>query len=634
MTAVYFLSAVVFLTLGHVCKAIRWRRFVNIYETAPLSALLSALAAGYLVSFYVPLHLGELVRIWLSGRKLKNGYGYAIATIVVDRFLDVMCVGLIFLVLALATGARAILRTALGYLILTGVLLVGLLLVSLRSRSFKRLALTCCSVFNERIKFRLLLFLWSLISSFKNLFRKINGWKLLLDTIVMWLMYGVSYFLLAQMLSGQGVAVGFIDVFRGMFDTGALLQSTFAATVGAYPLVPELLLCAYILLPLPVLLLTSLLLRRRAKQPENVRRLLPHLQPEEQMQFLNAYFEGEKPEAMHEFMSMNDDVCILRDCSCNSDATTMLCMTADGTVYRKYAFGASPVTKLSQQVAWLHAEQGRLPLPEICSEKRGRYSYRYDMRCDNAAVGFFEYIHSQPVDKSWSILRRVLETLRANLYEEDAERVTRNQIDQYVDSKVTKNLQTIMSVRSLRALCEAETLSINGVTYRGLPQLQKMLAPEHLWQIFRDDPVCVVHGDLTIENIVCRPEHDDFYLIDPNPDNPVKTPAVDYAKLLQSLHGGYEYLRYVRGVEVDGNAIRFLLPDTGRYRAILECFDRWMSENLTPQAHRSVYYHEIIHWLRLLPYRLRKSEKGALQYFAAAMLIMNDIYDRFEEGTL
>ena len=632
MTAVYFLSAVVFLTLGHVCKAIRWRRFVNIYETAPLSTLLSALAAGYLVSFYVPFHLGELVRIWLSGRKLKNGYGYAIATIVVDRFLDVMCVGLIFLVLALATGARAILRTALGYLILTGVLLVGLLLVSLRSRSFKRLALTCCSVFNERIKFRLLLFLWSLISSFKNLFRKINGWKLLLDTVVMWLMYGVSYFLLAQMLSGQGVPVGFVDVFRGMFDTGALLHSTFAATVGAYPLVPELLLCAYILLPLPVLLLTSLLLRRRAKQPENVRRLLPHLEPEEQMQFLNAYFEGEKPEAMHEFLSMNDDACILRDCSCNSDATTMLCMTADGTVYRKYAFGANPVLKLSQQVAWLRAEEGRLPLPEICSEKRGRYSYRYDMRCDNAAVGFFEYIHSQPVDKSWSLLRRVLETLRAGLYDENAEHVTRNQIDQYIDSKVTKNLQTITAVRSLRALCEAETIFINGAAYRGLPQLQAMLSPEHLWEIFRDDPVCVVHGDLTIENIVCRPERDDFYLIDPNPDNPVKTPAVDYAKLLQSLHGGYEYLRYVRGVEVDGNTIRYLLPDTGRYRAILERFDAWMAENLTPQAHRSVYYHEIIHWLRLLPYRLRKSEKGALQYFAATILIMNDIYDRFEEG--
>ena len=57
-----------------------------------------------------------------------------------------------------------------------------------------------------------------------------------------------------------------------------------------------------------------------------------------------------------------------------------------------------------------------------------------------------------------------------------------------------------------------------------------------------------------------------------------------------------------------------------------------MAENLTPQAHRSVYYHEIIHWLRLLPYRLRKSEKGALQYFAATILIMNDIYGRFEEG--
>ena len=85
MTVLYFLCAVGFLTLGHVCKAIRWRRFVGVYEDTPLPTLLSALASGYLVSFYLPLHLGEVVRVALSGRKMKNGYGYAMATIAGDR---------------------------------------------------------------------------------------------------------------------------------------------------------------------------------------------------------------------------------------------------------------------------------------------------------------------------------------------------------------------------------------------------------------------------------------------------------------------------------------------------------------------------------------------------------------------
>ena len=57
----------------------------------------------------------------------------------------------------------------------------------------------------------------------------------------------------------------------------------------------------------------------------------------------------------------------LQDYSAGSNATTMLCMDAEKTFYRKYAFGADG-DKLAEQLAWLRAQQDRLPLCDI-SEK-------------------------------------------------------------------------------------------------------------------------------------------------------------------------------------------------------------------------------------------------------------------------
>lgn len=96
MIALLFLGAVLFLALGHLCKAMRWRRFVGIYENTPLPVLISSLAAGYLINFYVPFHLGDLARVWLAGRKMENRYGYAASTIIVDRCLDVLASGAVF----------------------------------------------------------------------------------------------------------------------------------------------------------------------------------------------------------------------------------------------------------------------------------------------------------------------------------------------------------------------------------------------------------------------------------------------------------------------------------------------------------------------------------------------------------
>ena len=626
-TALYLVAAALLLTLGHVFKTIRWRSFVSQYENTSLPTLMNSLAAGYLVNFVLPFRLGDLLRAVLAGRRMRNGVGYAIATVLVDRSLDVLCVTVMFLAGAGLTGLPAYRQASLIYVLLTAALAAGFAAVLLFRRPCKKLALAFCSLFNERIKFRLLLFAWSLNLSFRDLVQRIKLWRLLLQTLLMWGAYLGSYALVAQMLRQSGTASSFADVFLQMFRTDALLHSTFAATGDS-----GLLLALYCLLPLLILLLVSFLLRRRSpKAPAHP--LLPQMDPAEQLQFLNVYFEGDSREAMQEFLTMNQDVSIMRNCSAGSDATTMLCLKQDCTVYRKYAFGAVPAGRLISQADWLRANSGLLPLPEIVAERRGKLSYCYDMGYDQTAIGFFEYIHTVPAARSREMLLQILTQLRQSLYAGAREPVSPEALERYLDRKVQANLQAVSQSGVLRQLAEAPTLQINGQSCLGLPRLLPMLEKGHLLEIFAGDLNSPCHGDLTVENIICYPDGSGYYLIDPNPDGPLQTQMLDYAKLLQSLHGGYEFLEQSRLLSVEGGTVNLLLPDSGRYAALHGTLRDWLREQLGEAGLRSAYYHEIIHWLRLMPYRLRKDERGAVRYFAGMLLVMNDVYRRYEEAT-
>lgn len=633
MIALLFLGAVLFLALGHLCKAMRWRRFVGIYENTPLPVLISSLAAGYLINFYVPFHLGDLARVWLAGRKMENRYGYAASTIIVDRCLDVLAVALFFSVMALCVPSAALKRAALSFLLLL-VLLTALLVVALVcNRACKQAALGVCSLFNQRIKFRLLFFLWSLISSFKDVFQKVAKGYLLLETLAMWTCYLLSYGFIAAMLRQLDYATGLTDIFLMMFNTETLGQSTFALTSGLFGTKAELLLCAYILAPLPLLLLAALPASRRAgKRPRRTTQLLPQLKPEEQLQFLSLYFEGKNRRPIQAYLEMNRDVGILRDYSSGSDATTMLCIKQNETVFRKYAFGAAAV-KLEEQALWLRRNAGRLPLAEICDEKRSELAYCYDMRYDAAGIGMFQYIHSRPAEESWQVLQTVLEDLRTNLYPARGELAEESAVSDYIDSKVTANLERICQSRTLRALTLPPYLTINGVRCRNLPLLRPLLEKAHLLEVFSEDTISEVHGDLTVENIICYAggvHAKPYYLIDPNPSNPVKTPNLDYAKLLQSLHGRYEFLDLSPTLTVEGANVEFLLPDSSQYRELYALFYDWLCRTFDRRTVRSIFYHEIIHWLRLLPYRLRRNEATAPRYYAGLILVMNDVATLFE----
>ena len=633
MAAVYFCGAVLFLGLGHLLKAMRWHSFVRIYEDTPLSVLIGALAGGYLINFFVPFHLGEVFRVWMSGRRMENRYGYAAATIIVDRFLDLLAVGAILVVMWVAMPSDSLLREAVGYLILIAAVGLLIALAYLFRQASKRLALSVASVFNASIKLWLLFFFWSLISSFKDISRKLNKLWLLLQTVAMWGSYLLSYSCVAAFLSARGESWSLTDIFLMMFQSRALGQSTFVVSSEMLSPTSELLLCLYILLPLPVMLGSGLLLARKggALRSQRSMRILPQLHGEEQLRFLDTYFTSSQRQSVQEYLEMNHDVCILQDYSSGSDATTMLCIKGNETVFRKYAFGAA-ADKLVEQAMWLRQHAGRLPLAEVSAEKRSDVAYCYDMAYQTQGIGLFQYIYTHPIEDSWALLRTLLQDLEERLYTPDAGPMDPSSIAEYIDSKVRANLEILQKNRTLKALMEPDYLTINGRQYRNLPLLMPMLQPTHLRDIFAKDVRTDLHGDLTVENIICRGEDtpdSPYYLIDPNPTATAATKNMDYAKLLQSLHGRYELLKLSPSLKVTGDHISFFLPDTGQYRQLYQCYHSWLTDRFDHDAVRSIYYHEIIHWLRLLPYQIRRNERTAPCYYAGLIIVMNDVEAMF-----
>ena len=627
MTVLYFIAAAGFLTLGHLLKALRWHQFTRLYEDTPLSVLMGALASGYLVSFFLPFRLGDLLRIFLAGRRMKNGCGYAMATVLVDRVLDLISVAVIFFCMTAASGFADYREAASFYAAVSAGLALLLLLVYVGRQTAKRVVLAVSSVFAEGIRFHILLFFWALITSVKDMWRRISKGRMVATTVCMWLSYLLSYGFIGGILLGSVSMERTGYVFDVIFSQTSLLRPTFFVLTPFFTFNTELLIIAVILLPLPLFLLYAAAAGRRSQGAEAETVLLPQRDTGDKLQFLNLYFEGDELGMLGEFLQMNRDVSIVRDMTAGSDATTMLCLRPEGLVYRKYAFGES-AEKLMKQAEWIRRFSGRLLLPRILEEKRGENSFSYDMPAEDAAIGMFEFIYSRPVEQSWSLLRTILGDLENDLYLPPGGPLAAADIEKYIRDKVDKNLELIRRSGPLRPLLQ-EVLRINGKEYPGLPRVARLLEKERLAGIFSGDRTAEIHGDLTIENIVAYTDREGYYLIDPNPECPVLTPGLDYAKLLQSLHGQYEIIRYANNVAIGDGTVSFFMPQSERYEQVYRCFDAWLRERFTPEEVRSVYFHEMIHWLRLLPYKIKKNDRNLAVYFARFILLMNDVSRMF-----
>ena len=629
--------AIVLVCLAHFIRTLRWELFVKTYEKPNTKNLLQSLSIGYFINSFIPFKAGDLVRAWISGRKMKNGRGFALATVIVDRYLDILVVGILFAIFSAFNLDSA--DSVWFYMFLAvGVLAVTLLVYILRGY-VKRILKNIAGIFNARIEIRLLRFFWSLIWSFKDIFKKISKTRLLLETLGMWILYLASYYCFAAFLSHQGSNMNWLDVFYMLFTKNSIhVGSLGAITVTQGMLNMQMIWTGiYLFAPIVILFVISLCLKSKndgsVDSEESYLNLIPQLDEDERRNFLETYFSNERREYIESYLKINQNILIIRDYSAGSNATTMLCMNNGKNFFRKYAFGADG-DKLYQQIEWLQRFKDIIPLPDIMQyQKQDNFCY-YDMPYDSQAVGLFDYAHSMPKENAWKFIKKATECLENSLYKVNQRPADKATIGEYIKSKVNKNLDKIMNAKYLKRLMEYDEIIINGRSFHNLPYYFPYLSEEHLYDIFKNDTYSEIHGDLTIENIICTRNadgEDDFYIIDPNTGNVHDSSNLDYGKLLQSIHGGYEFLMATKNVSIEKNHINFVFTKSESYTYLYSMLDEYMREHFTQERVKSIYYHEIIHWLRLMPYKIEKNGKRVLLFYAGMLMVMNDVINNFEE---
>ena len=628
-----WLLSVMLVLAGHLFRLLRWEQFIRIYERPARGQLLRGMAGGYAVNFLLPFHVGDLFRAVWVGRRMESGTGFALATVIMDRFLDVWVVALLYAVFLL-TGAP-VLSGAVFYLAASLALVLALALVLLDPVRdlLKKICLAVCGIFNDSLKLDGMVFFWSLIHTFKDL-RRVRKGRLLLNTLAMWAAYLASYSVFALALGSSTV-----QVFDLLFGRNTVNITSLGITDQLGAPSARGWFIAWYLLPLALMWLATLLpaawrgaMNRAAGVPaaegERYRNLLPQVDPQDRSAFLSQYFGLQNKDYVDKFLSINENITILQDYSAGSNATTMLCMDKTDTFYRKYAFGADG-DKLAQQLDWLQARQGRLPLCRILRAEQEPGCCWYDMAYSPQAVGFFRYLHSNPVEKSAALLREVLGSLEQNLYAPTAAIPNMALTREYITKKVDANLQKLREARGIRELMGYDRVWVNGVPYRNLNELSWLFDHDRLERLFAEDPICTIHGDLTIENIICRTDSDGWYLIDPNTGNLHESPFLDYGKLLQSLHGSYEFMMMTPRVTVTENRIDFALTRSAAYDGLLAALREYLRQRYTPRQVESILMHEVIHWLRLMPYKLSKDKKRAAMFYAGLVMVANDVAKEF-----
>lgn len=629
--------AIILICIAHVMRMLRWELFVKTYEKPNTKNLLQSLSIGYFINSFIPFKAGDLVRAWISGRKMKNGRGFALATVIVDRYLDILVVGILFAIFSAFNLDSA--DSVWFYMFLAvGVLAVTLLVYILRGY-VKRILKNIAGIFNAGIEIRLLRFFWSLIWSFKDIFKKISKTRLLLETLGMWILYLASYYCFAAFLSHQGSNVNWLDVFYMLFTKNSIHVGSLGAITFTQGMMNTQMIWTgiYLFAPIVILFVISLCLKSKDDEmldsEEEYLNLIPQLDENERLNFLETYFSNERREYIESYLKINQNILIIRDYSAGSNATTMLCMNNGKNFFRKYAFGADG-DKLYQQIEWLQRFKDIIPLPDIMQyQKQDNFCY-YDMPYDSQSVGLFDYAHSMPKENAWKFIKKATECLENSLYKVNQRPADKATIDEYIKSKVNKNLDKIMNAKYLKRLMEYDEIIINGRDFHNLPYYLPYLSEEHLYDIFKNDTYSEIHGDLTIENIICTRNadgDDDFYIIDPNTGNVHDSSNLDYGKLLQSIHGGYEFLMATKNVSIEKNRINFVFTKSEAYTYLYDMLDKYMREHFEEERVKSIYYHEIIHWLRLMPYKIEKNGKRVLLFYAGMLMVMNDVVNNFEE---
>lgn len=613
-----YVLALAALLVGHGIRAARQADLFAAEARPRPFHLMVGLSIGYVVNAVLPFRLGEVTRALYVAVRAKHGVGRVGATILAERLSDLLVVLTGLSVLAVFGGLVPTSPSSLALMAFAILLGVGGGVALNRSRRARRLVWALASPFNDRIRLALAELAWSsarLIAGAAMLRP-----RFLLLTALMWCAYLLAY---ARFANAAGVDPPIV--------AAAMLDSPLRPLLARTQAIGDALVLLATAAAL-VILVVGLATDRRGigRAFARVSRFGFHtssassaalrdafVDREDYGAMLRAHFTDSRPLIAQFGLRGLGDAVVHRILPGGSDAITALAEVDRRLVIRKFATGGA-ATKLDEQARWLDCHAATLPLATVAARSGDASCFRYDMPYIGGPRDLYEVVHTSPASDSVALIEAVVDRVDRH-HARHRSPAAPEDMARYVDEKIVANARRALDFARLEL---PEEYRINGEPF-SLAEWSPLL--DRAWSLaqIRHREATAVHGDLTIENIIVSPaQGPGWYLIDPNPENLFDSPLIDWAKLMQSLHLGYETLNRGPVARVHEGAVTLHLARSSAYSELHAAYLRLLKDRFGADRVREIHFHEIVNYLRLVPYKLRNQPERALSFVACVSLLL------------
>jgi uncharacterized protein (TIRG00374 family) len=652
---------VAILILAYYYRAINAHRLVSNIRESSNSLIFKSISVGTFFNLILPFRLGEFARAIYLGKALNISRTVMFITVVIERIFD--CIVLSFLCLCVlfiyTLNNENIDHLSLMYLLplsffaLGLFLFYGLFIIYYQNPKLLKACYIFSSIFNDSLRDQIRFTLWSTIHGIHVVLKSTNLFKHFYHVILMWCVYIFASFFLLHIhfdFTGlKGILMAILSHMSivvpsdpGAFSTFNFFASRSLQNLNIQSLPVNLPLLMWFLQTIPISILGGLFfffwkkpIEDSKTKPIEIPKLIKFDRGKDLSRefgyFLEEYFSGQKISWFVNQFELNDNVYLIDSFKGGSNALTLLLSSnATGKQFVRKITLSPFRKKLKDQADWLKTHQNDDMFPKILGEGESEHYYFYDLQYFKDATTFFDYIHANPIEQSINLLKKIITYLKDDIYQKTEIQTNKELFSQYLEEKViTKTLDCSSLSEKISNLLPYDTLIINGEEYKNFfPVLNKIIenskAIGDLSQFYQVN----IHGDLTVENILV--DNDQLILLDPNNENSISDPIVDYGKLYQSVHSGYEFLCQIKTITIKHNRITFDENISYKYKMLYAYLSDFFKSTLEENRYKSLLFHEATHFCRMLTYRAKIQPETVPIFYSISVRLFNEFIDQYD----
>lgn len=652
----FALLAIALQMLGHWIRAIKERYLLEQIRPIPTGGVFKGQMIGFFFNSILPFRIGELVRAHYIGKGVSISRSAVFATILFERCLDALVLGFVGLgLLAFFATDSSLLYVTIT--LFTTATILAFVLHAARSQQHWLLKLVYhfSWQFNKRTRDRIRFMVWSAIYCLKSVITRPRMPRYVGLTVIMWVCYILSTFslivgLLPGLDGGQRILASIGTYFAVSVPSGPAYLGTFEDIFLSISNLPGTTTNAiyaafalWLLLvgPTTIFGLLFLVLKQKVysdKKANMVDALKNKLYrdrdiTEEFSRFLDAYFKGDAINRVLATQELGDNFRVIKTFKGGSNALTILAWQNDELLVKKITLKQYQ-DKLQAQHDWLKSRAKLPQIAKVVGEHNTTEHYALDIQYREEYIPFFDYIHSSSMNDSWSVLQAVCDFVDKKVHtpkkpNKRAKKLVNEYLRTKAIGKVNDSAKANIAISNLKG---HESLVVNGREVVNFDQIiKKITSHKQAMADLSDIVECPIHGDLTIDNIIVEPHSREFILLDPNNENAISDPVVDYAKLMQGLHSGYDFLFTLDAAKVNDNQVNFEERRSVQYDQLHRKLMERLQKQLPPSRYRTVLFHEAIHYCRMLTYRVNINPESAPAFYGVAVRLFNDFMEQYDQ---